>query len=184
MAHEKPGLLGRIREDLDAVVRKDPATRTRLEAILFSPGLHALWWHRIEHRMWQLGWHVAARLLATRTRRRTGVEIHPAAVIGRRVVIDHGMGVVIGETATVGDDTLIYHGVTLGGRSDHNGRRHPNIGRDVLLGAGCTILGPLTVGDGARIGAGSVVVTDVAAGETLRAPLAERERRSEDDHRI
>lgn len=154
-------------DDVDAVLERDPAARNRLEVVLCYPGLHALWWHRIEHMLWARGLKLPARLLAARTRRRTGIEIHPAATIGQRVVIDHGMGVVIGETVKVGDDTLIYHGVTLGGRGG-TGNRHPHVGNKVLLGAGATILGPVTIGDGARVGANAVVVANVLPGAVIR----------------
>jgi serine O-acetyltransferase len=164
---EGTGWRQRLREDVAAVLLRDPAARSALEVVLVSPGLHALWAHRVAHALWQRpGWRLAARLLAHAARRRTGVEIHPAARLGRRVVIDHGAGVVIGETAVVGDDALIYHGATLGGRGAGDGRRHPRLGDGVVLGAGASVLGPVVVGDGARVGAGAVVLTDVPAGAT------------------
>ena len=172
MSTRRSGVFRTLLDDVDAVLRLDPAARTRLEVLLCYPGLHALWWHRVEHGLWKRGLRLPARILAARTRRVTGVEIHPAALIGRRVVIDHGMGVVIGETASVGDDTLIFHGVTLGGRGSR-GARHPQIGSGVLLGAGATILGPIRIGDGARIGAGALVLTDIPANAVVRSPAAD-----------
>jgi len=132
-----------------------------LELTLTSPGLHAIWVHRVAHRWWLDGHRFAARLLAYWSRRLTGVEIHPGAVIGRRFFIDHGMGVVIGETAEVGDDALLYHGVTLGGRSSNKGKRHPTVGDGVTIGAGARILGPVLIGDRTQIGANAVVVKNV-----------------------
>lgn len=159
----------RIGEDIDAMRHRDPAARTNLEVFLTSPGVHALWWHRGSHSLWSWGWYLPARLMSHFARALTGIEIHPGATIGRRVVIDHGMGVVIGETAVVGDDCLIYHGVTLGGktamaRDEAVGRRHPVLGNRVAVGTGAAILGPVTIGDDAIIGALSVVLNDVPAG--------------------
>jgi serine O-acetyltransferase len=155
----------RLREDLDAAIERDPAVDTRLEMALASPGLHAIWVHRVSHRLWSKpGGRLAARLLSQISRSITGVEIHPGAQIGRRFFIDHGMGVVIGETAEVGDDVLIYHGVTLGGRSMKKVKRHPTIGDNVTIGAGARVLGPVHVGDRVQIGANSVVVKDIPAG--------------------
>lgn len=158
--------LRRFREDLDAAVARDPATDSRWEMALASPGLHAVWSHRVAHAMWSKGGSVRlpARLLSQVSRTLTGVEIHPGARIGRRVFIDHGMGVVIGETAEVGDDVLMYHGVTLGGRSLNPVKRHPTVGSGVTLGAGARLIGPVVVGDGASVGANAVVVRDVPAG--------------------
>jgi serine O-acetyltransferase len=157
--------LGRILEDLDAAVERDPAVDSRLEMALASPGLHAIWVHRLTHRMWTTpGGRLAARLLSQLARALTGVEIHPGAQIGRRFFIDHGMGVVIGETAEIGDDVLMYHAVTLGGRSMEHVKRHPTIGNNVTIGAGARILGPVRIGDRVQIGANSVVVKDVPAG--------------------
>lgn len=175
MTQPRVPLIVRLREDLDAVLHRDPAARNRLEVVLTYPGLRALWWHRVQHALWERGFCLVARMSSARTRRLTGVEIHPAAVLGRRVVIDHGMGVVIGETAVVGDDVLLFHGVTLGGRGSLAGIRHPQVGNDVLLGAGATVLGSVHIGDGARIGAGSLVVRDVPAGAVVLAPAAIRE---------
>jgi serine O-acetyltransferase len=155
----------RIREDLDAAIGRDPAVESRLEMALASAGLHAIWVHRLTHRLWtKPGGRLAARLLSQLARAVTGVEIHPGAQIGRRFFIDHGMGVVIGETAEIGDDVLMYHGVTLGGRSMEHGKRHPTIGNNVTIGAGARILGPVTIGDRVQIGANSVVVKDIPAG--------------------
>ena len=154
-----------LREDLDAAIARDPATSSRLEMALASPGLHAIWTHRVAHRLWQQpGTKLVARLLSQLSRSLTGVEIHPGAQIGRRFFIDHGMGVVIGETAEVGDDVMIYHGVTLGGRSLRREKRHPTVGSRVTIGAGARVLGPVYIGDDVQIGANSVVVKDIPAG--------------------
>ena len=155
----------RFVEDVDGGIARDPAATSRLEVALTSPGLHAIWAHRGLHELWKLpGGRLPARVLATVTRSVTGVEIHPGAQIGRRFFIDHGMGVVIGETAEVGDDVMLYHGVTLGGRSMARVKRHPTVGNRVTIGAGARILGPVLVGDDTQIGANSVVVKDVPAG--------------------
>jgi serine O-acetyltransferase len=159
-------IVERFREDVQAVLDRDPAARGALEAILFSPGMHALWMHRLNHWLWRANFKLLARILAHFTRMFTGVEIHPGARIGRRVVIDHGMGIVIGETAEVGDDVLMYHGVTLGGTGFTREKRHPTIGKGVLLGAHAVVLGPIVVGDGAKIGAGAVVTKPVPPGAT------------------
>lgn len=158
----------RLREDLAAAARQDPASRGRLELLLCYPGLHAVWMHRLTHRLWlRQGWQLPARLLSQATRWFTGVEIHPGASIGRRFFIDHAMGVVIGETAEVGDDVMLYHGVTLGGRSMERVKRHPTLEDGVTVGAGARILGPITIGRGAQIGANAVVVKDVPAGAVV-----------------
>jgi serine O-acetyltransferase len=159
----------RLGEDIAAVRERDPAARTNLEVFFTSPGVHALFWHRVSHWLWRWGWFLLARIISHTFRGVTGIEIHPGAQIGRRVVIDHGMGVVIGETAVVGDDCLIYHGVTLGGkkptrREDISGRRHPALGNRVTVGTGATVLGPVTIGDDAIIGAKAVVLIDVPPG--------------------
>ena len=155
----------RIQEDLDAAIARDPAAETRADVAFNSPGLHAIWSHRLAHRMWQRpGLKPASRLLSTATRAVTGVEIHPGAQIGRRFFIDHGMGVVIGATAEIGDDVMLYHGVTLGGRSMEKVKRHPTLGSRVTVGAGAKILGPIEVGDEVQIGANSVVVKAVPSG--------------------
>ena len=152
-----------VREDLDAAVARDPATDSRLEMALASPGLHALWTHRVSHQLWSSGAKLPARLLSQVARAVTGVEIHPGAQIGRRFFIDHGMGVVIGETAEIGDDVMLYHGVTLGGRSLEPVKRHPTLGDGVTIGAGAKVLGPVTLGHGAQVGANAVVTKDVPA---------------------
>ncbi len=156
-----------FREDIDAVMARDPAAKSRLEVTLCYPGLHALLFHRLAHRAWKRGWWVLARSLSHLGRLLTGIEIHPGAVIGRRVFIDHGMGVVIGETSEIGDDVTLYQGVTLGGTSLEKGKRHPTLGDGVIVGAGAKILGPLTVGVGARVGSNAVVLKPVPAGVTV-----------------
>ena len=158
----------RLGEDIAAVRDRDPAARTNLEVFLTSPGVHALFWHRVAHWLWRWEWFLLARVVSHTSRGITGIEIHPGAEIGRRVVIDHGMGVVIGETAVVGDDCLIYHAVTLGGKNPTRreaaaGRRHPAVGNRVTVGTGAAILGPVTIGDDATIGANAVVLDDVPA---------------------
>jgi serine O-acetyltransferase len=158
----------RLREDLAAARRRDPAVRSTAELVLGYPGLHAVWIHRLTHRMWQQPrLALSARLISQWGRAVTGIEIHPGAVIGRRFFIDHGMGVVIGETAEVGDDVMIYHDVTLGGRSLARVKRHPTIGDGVVIGAGARVLGPVIVGKGAQIGANAVVVRDVPDGAVV-----------------
>jgi len=161
-------MIGRIREDIRALKGRDPAARSTLEILLAYPGLRAIWWHRVSHWLWTRGAKLLARYVSHVVRRRTGVEIHPAAQLGRRVVIDHGMGVVIGETAVVGDDVLIYQGVTLGGVSANGGRRHPKVGNGVMLGAHAALLGPIEIGDDARIGACVTLRESVPAGTTVR----------------
>lgn len=157
-------ILAVLREDLANAREHDPAARGDVENALVYSGLHAIWSYRIAHRLWARpalrGW---ARLLSQSARFFTGIEIHPGATIGRRFFIDHGMGVVIGETTEIGDDVMVYHGVTLGGRSLNPGKRHPTIGNRVTVGAGAKVLGPLTVGDDSAIGANSVVTHDVPA---------------------
>ncbi len=154
----------RLQEDLETARAHDPASRGRLEDALSYPGLHAIWVHRLTHRMWSKpGLRSAARLLSQLTRTATGVEIHPGATIGRRFFIDHGMGVVIGETTEIGDDVMMYNGVNLGGRSLARIKRHPTIGNNVMVGAGAKILGPITVGAGSAVGANAVVVKDAPA---------------------
>ena len=153
----------RIREDIRAGLAKDPATRSALELFLTSPGLHAIWMHHVGHKLWSWKLRVPARMFSNWSRFLTGIEIHPGAVIGRRVVIDHGMGVVIGETAVIGDDVMFYHGVTLGGRTFSKGKRHPTIEDGVLIGAGAKILGNITIGKNAIIGANAVITKNVAS---------------------
>lgn len=160
-------MFSRIREDIHCVFERDPAARSVFEVITCYPGFHALQLHRISHVMWKIGLRWLARLASHFTRFVTGIEIHPGASIGRRVFIDHGMGVVIGETAEIGDGCTLYHGVTLGGVSWNQGKRHPTLGKDVVVGAGAKILGPFTVGDGAKVGSNSVVVKAVPAGATV-----------------
>jgi serine O-acetyltransferase len=157
----------RIREDIAAVRERDPAARSTLEVLLCYPGVHALGMHRIAHRLWRRGLCTAARVVSHLGRLLTGIEIHPGAAMGRRVFIDHGMGVVIGETAEVGDDCTIYQGVTLGGTSLTRGaKRHPTLERGVVVSAGAKVLGSFTVGEGARVGANAVVIKTVPAGAT------------------
>ncbi len=159
-------MFARIREDIASTFERDPAARSTWEVITCYPGFHALLIHRFAHRLWcwRLRW--LARFLSHTSRFLTGIEIHPGATVGRRVFIDHGMGVVIGETAEIGDDCTLYHGVTLGGTTWNKGKRHPTLGRGVVIGAGAKILGPIVVGDGARIGSNAVVVKDVPPGAT------------------
>ena len=154
-------MLDALRRDVQAAMERDPAARSRLEVVLCYPGVHALAFHRLAHRLWGAGWVVAARLVSHVSRFLTGIEIHPGARIGEGVFIDHGMGVVIGETAEVGDDVTLYQGVTLGGTSLKREKRHPTLERDVVVGTGAAVMGAVRVGQGARIGAGSVVVAEV-----------------------
>ena len=160
-------MFSRIREDIQCVFARDPAARGVWEVITCYPGFHALQLHRISHALWGMGLRWLARFWSHGIRFVTGIEIHPGATIGRRVFIDHGMGVVIGETAVIGDDCTLYHGVTLGGVSWNQGKRHPTLGKGVVVGAGAKILGPFEVGDGAKIGSNSVVVKAVPAGATV-----------------
>lgn len=155
-----------LREDIAVVFERDPAARTFFEVLTTYPGLHAILWHRLSHRIWHWNLKWLARLSSHLARWLTGIEIHPGAKIGRRVFIDHGMGVVIGETAEVGDDCTLYHGVTLGGTSWQKGKRHPTLEAGVIVGAGAKILGPITLGAGAKIGSNAVVVRDVPVGAT------------------
>lgn len=156
----------RLKEDIQTVFNKDPAAKNTLEVILCYPGLHAIWFHRIAHWFYKRKDYVLARIISHISRYLTGIEIHPGAKIGRRFFIDHGAGVVIGETAEIGDDVLLYQGVVLGGTSLEKKKRHPTIGNNVLIGAGAILLGPIHIGDGARIGAGSVVIRDVPENAT------------------
>ncbi|HVL00405.1 MAG TPA: serine O-acetyltransferase [Dongiaceae bacterium] len=157
----------RVREDIQSVFHRDPAARTSLEVLLNYPGLHAVFFHRLSHRLWNMGFKLLARCVSSFARWMTGIEIHPGATIGRRFFIDHGMGVVIGETAEVGDDVTLYHGVTLGGTTWNKGKRHPTLGNGVVVGAGAKILGPITVGDNARVGSNAVVTKDVPPEATV-----------------
>lgn len=166
-AEQRPGLWTLIREDVDAVMERDPAARTRLEVMCIYPGLHATVLHRLAHRLWLAGWRFVARLLSFLNRLLTNIDIHPGATIGRRFFIDHGAGVVIGETAEIGNDVTLYHGVTLGGTSLSKGKRHPTLKDRVLIGAGAAVLGPVEIGEEVNIGANSVVINDVPAGMTV-----------------
>ncbi|TGA96858.1 serine O-acetyltransferase [Sporolactobacillus shoreae] len=156
-----------IAEDLKNVFDQDPAARSKLEVILTYSGLHAIWAHRIAHWLWRKNLFFAARVLSQLTRFLTGIEIHPGAKIGRRFFMDHGMGIVIGETCEIGDDVTLFQGVTLGGTGKEKGKRHPTVGNDVLISAGARVLGSITIGDHSKIGAGSVVLQDVPADSTV-----------------
>jgi serine O-acetyltransferase len=160
-------MLSTIKEEINVVFERDPAARSVIETIFTCPGFQAIVFHRFNHWLWNKRLHFLARLTAHIARFTTGIEIHPGAVIGRRFFIDHGMGIVIGETSEVGDDVSIYHGVTLGGTSWNKGKRHPTIKNNVVIGAGAKILGPITISECARIGCNSVVVKDVPADATV-----------------
>jgi serine O-acetyltransferase len=159
--------LTRMTEDIKSAMKKDPAAKSMLEVMLCYPGVHALWFHRTAHFFYNRRMFIIARMISHFSRFITGVEIHPGAKIGRRIFIDHGMGVVIGETSEIGDDALLYKGVVLGGTSLEKGKRHPTLGKNVVVGSNACVLGPIKIGDGARIGSGSVVVKDVPAGSTV-----------------
>jgi serine O-acetyltransferase len=160
-------MLNSLFDQVDSIIARDPAARNRLEVITCYPGLHAVWLHRIAHFLWSIGLKWIARLLSVFARFLTGIEIHPGAKIGRRVFLDHGLGIVIGETTEIGDDCTIYQGVTLGGTSLYKGiKRHPTLGKDVVVSAGAKVLGGFTVGDGARIGSNAVVLKEIPAGAT------------------
>lgn len=160
-------MFARLREDIACIFERDPAARTVFEVLTVYPGLHAVIFHRAAHRLWQWNLKWLARTLSGFSRWMTGIEIHPGATLGRRFFIDHGMGVVIGETAVIGDDCTIYHGVTLGGTSWNKGKRHPTLGNDVVVGAGAKVLGPIEIGNGARIGSNAVVVKSVPEATTV-----------------
>ena len=160
-------MLKTLREDIQTIVARDPAARSKLEVILCYPGLHALWCHRVANVLWRHRLTLPARLVSHLGRFLTGIEIHPGARIGRRFFIDHGAGVVIGETAEIGDDVLLYQGVVLGGTTLKKGKRHPSVGNRVVVGTGAVALGAITIGDEARVGAGSVVVRSVPSGATV-----------------
>ncbi|MCW4464974.1 serine O-acetyltransferase [Glutamicibacter sp. MNS18] len=174
----------RLREDLATARTHDPATRNDMENFFAASGLHAIWMHRVAHRMWQNpNLRFPARLLSQLNRALTGIEIHPGARIGRRFFIDHGMGVVIGETAEVGDDVMLYHGVTLGGRSLAKVKRHPTLGNRVVVGAGAKILGPILIGDDSAVGANAVVVKDAPAGSIVTGIPARNRPRSPEERK-
>ena len=160
-------MFGQLREDIASVFDRDPAARTTWEVLTCYPGLHAIYIHKLARWFWGHGLRWLGRATSHFGRMLTGIEIHPGATIGKRLFIDHGMGVVIGETAEIGDDVTMYHGVTLGGTSWNKGKRHPTLGNGVVIGAGAKVLGPITVGDGAKIGSNAVVVKDVPAGATV-----------------
>lgn len=157
----------RLREDIRTIRERDPAAKNYVEIFLCYPGLHAIWLHRIAHFLYKRRWYTTARLISHLNRSLTGIEIHPGATIGRRLFIDHGMGVVIGETTEIGDDCLIYKGVVFGGTTLEKKKRHPTLGNRVIVGSNSTILGAITIGDGAKIGSGSVVVKTVPPGATV-----------------
>lgn len=178
-------IISRIREDIGAAKAADPAARGSLSVFLIYSGLHAVWWHRISHALWRRGMRFLPRAISQFVRFFTGIEIHPGATIGRRLFIDHGMGIVIGETAVIGDDVLIYHGVTLGGTGHNRGKRHPTIGDRVIIGAGAKVLGDIELGHDSAVGSNAVVVRSAAPWSTLTgipaqvrprrgAPLAEK----------
>ncbi len=156
-----------IKEDINVVFERDPAAKNTLEVILCYPGLHAIWMHRLAHFLWKKNFKTLARFISHINRFLTGIEIHPGAKIGKRFFIDHGMGVVIGETTEIGDDVTIYHQVTLGGVSTKKGKRHPTIGNNVVIGAGAKVLGPIKIGNNVKIGANSVVIKDVPDNSTV-----------------
>ncbi len=160
-------MINHIIEDIRCVRERDPAMRSLADGLTFYPGLHAVWVHRISHRLWRWRLYWLARFLSQSARWITGIEIHPGARIGRRFFVDHGMGVVIGETAEIGHDCTLYHGVTLGGTTWQAGKRHPTLGNGVVVGAGAKILGPVYIGDNARVGSNAVVVKDVAVGVSV-----------------
>jgi len=155
------------REDVAAVLERDPAAKSKIEVVLLYSGLHALWIYRVNHWLWMHGWRFVARAMSQVGRLITGIEIHPGAQIGRRFFVDHGMGVVIGETTIVGDDVTLYQGVTLGGTGKEVGKRHPTIRKNVVIGAGARVLGNITIGENSRVGAGSVVLRDVPDNSTI-----------------
>lgn len=159
-------MISRMREDIQSIFHRDPAARNTFEVLTCYPGLHAIWLHRVAHWLWLRNWKLLARLVSHSARWITGIEIHPGAKIGRRFFIDHGMGVVIGETAEIGNDVTLYHGVTLGGTTWNKGKRHPTLEDGVVVGAGAKVLGPFTVGAGAKIGSNAVVTKEVPPGAT------------------
>lgn len=163
----RKNVISRVIEDIDAALVRDPATNTRFEMFMTSPGLHAVWQYRVFNWLWKLRLRTLSRVLSNITRLLTGIEIHPGATIGRRLFIDHGMGVVVGETAVIGDDVHLYHGVTFGGKTLESVKRHPTVGNRVTIGAGATLIGNITIGDDAAIGANTTVTHDVAPGAVV-----------------
>lgn len=160
-------MLKTLKEDIQAVFDRDPAARSSLEVILTYSGLHAIWFHRLSHWFWKRKWYTFARMISQFARFITGIEIHPGAVIGKNLFIDHGMGVVIGETCEIGDNVTLYQGVTLGGTGKEKGKRHPTIGNNVLIASGAKVLGSMKIGDNSKIGAGSVVLQEVPPNSTV-----------------
>jgi serine O-acetyltransferase len=160
-------MFGRMREDIETIFENDPAARGWVEVVFTYAGLHALWAHRVAHGFYKNRWYTMARVISQVSRFMTGIEIHPGAIIGRRFFIDHGMGVVIGETCEIGDDVLLYHGVTLGGTGKEKGKRHPTIGNNVVISAGAKVTGSFTVGDNSRIGTNAVVLDEVPPNSTV-----------------
>lgn len=179
-------MLGTLREDIASVIERDPSVHSAADVIFWHTGMHAVWAYRRAHWLWEHGAHTLASLVSRHTRKRYGVEIHPAAQIGRRFMIDHGMGIVIGETSIIGDDCLIYQGVTLGMTGKHGGKRHPTLGSGVMVGANATVLGNIRVGDGVRVGAGAVVLEDVPNDVTVAGVPARivRDRRYHGPHLV
>lgn len=161
------GIFATVKRDLDVVLQRDPAARSRLEVFLCYPGFHALLWHRLAHWLYKRGWLVLARIVSQINRTLTQIEIHPGAEIGQGFFIDHGAGVVIGETTIIGDNVTLYQGVTLGGTGKEKGKRHPTVGNNVVVSTGAKVLGSITIGDNAKIGAGSVVLKDIPADCTV-----------------
>lgn len=179
---QRIGFFAQMREDIASALQRDPAARSWLEIALLYPGLHAIWLHRISHWLWEKGFKLLARWLSQLARGLTGIEIHPGARLGRRVFIDHGMGVVIGETAIVGSDVTLYHGVTLGGTSLNKGKRHPTIGDRVTIGAGAKVLGNISIGADSRIGANAVIVKPAPENAVLVGVPGQIVRRSQPHH--
>lgn len=180
MKHE--GMLTRMRRDIHSALLRDPAARSSLEIVLLYPGIHALWGYRISHWMWQHSLKLVGRMLSQLVRALTGIEIHPGAQIGQGLFIDHGMGVVIGETAEIGEDVTLFHGVTLGGTSLEKGKRHPTLGDRVVVGAGAKVLGAITIGDDTRIGANAVVVKSVPSNSVVVGVPGQNITRSKPHH--
>jgi serine O-acetyltransferase len=175
-------VLQRIREDIQSVLDRDPAATTTFSVLVNYPGLHAVWAHRLNHWLWQRNFRLLARFLSQLARHFTGIEIHPGATVGHRLFIDHGMGVVVGETAIIGDDVTIYHGVTLGGTSLNKGKRHPTLGDRVVVGAGAKVLGAITIGADSRVGANAVVVKSVPPNSVVVGVPGQIVRRSQPTH--